>query len=369
MNAKNEKYMRLALELAASAKEKTYPNPMVGAVIVKSGRVVGSGYHKKAGLDHAEAAAIKSVKGSCKGATMFVTLEPCDHYGKTPPCTKAIISSGIKEVYAAMKDPNPINSGKGIRKLRGSGIKVNVGMIEEEAKELGRKYIKFITKKLPYVTIKLAQSLDGKISAADGTSKWISSEKSRKLVREMRGTFDAVMVGIGTVLADDPFLLDAAKKGYATRRVIIDSKLRIPEKANLINTAEKSPVIIAVTAAAPAHKAKRLARVRGVEIITVKSRGAKVDLEGLLLKLAEKGIVNILVEGGGELAGSFFDDGLADEVIFFISPKVLGGVSSSVRGKGAKTIADAIKLKDVKVSMSGDDVMVTGKIIHTRNHN
>lgn len=357
-----EKYMSFALELAARAEERTYPNPMVGAVIVKGGRVIGSGYHKKAGLDHAEVAALKSVKGPCKGATMFVTLEPCDHYGKTPPCTKAIIASGIKEVYAAMKDPNPITSGKGIRKLRAAGIRVNVGLKEHEAKELGRKYIKFITKKMPYVTIKLAQSLDGKIAAADGTSKWISSEKSRELVREMRGRFDAVMVGIGTVFADDPFLLDAKKKGYATRRIVIDSRLRIPERSNLIKTAERSPVLIAVTPAAPADKVKRLARIRGVEVITARSKAGKVDLGDLLGKLAERGIVNILVEGGGELAGALFDEGHADEVIFFISPKVIGGGNSSVKGKGVKTIADAIKLKDVKVLMSGDDVMVTGKI-------
>jgi diaminohydroxyphosphoribosylaminopyrimidine deaminase/5-amino-6-(5-phosphoribosylamino)uracil reductase len=357
-----EKYMRLALDLAASAGERTYPNPMVGAVIVKGGRVVGRGYHEKAGLDHAEVAALKSVKGSCKGATMFVTLEPCDHYGKTPPCTKAIISSGIKEVYAAMKDPNPINSGKGIRKLREAGIRVNVGVMASEAKELVRKYTRFITKKMPYVTIKLAQSIDGKIAATDGTSKWISSEKSRKLVREMRGKFDAVMVGIGTVLVDDPFLLDAAKKGYATRRVVIDSRLRIPERSNLIKTADRSPVLIAVTPAAPGYKVKKLARIRGVEVIMARAKSGKVDLGDLFGKLAERGIVNILVEGGGELAGSLFDEGYVDEVIFFISPKVIGGGSSSVKGKGARTIVDAIRLRDVEISMSGDDIMVEGKI-------
>lgn len=358
-----EKFMRLALALAASAEERTYPNPMVGAVIVKNGKVIGRGYHRKAGLDHAEIAAIKNAKGSVKGAAMYVTLEPCDHYGKTPPCTKALIESGIKEVYAAMKDPNPVTSGKGIRKLRGAGVKVHVGMMEKEARELGRKYIKYITEKMPYITVKLAESLDGKIAAADGSSKWISSERSRKLVRKMRGTFDAVMVGIGTVLEDDPFLLDEARKGYGTRRVVVDSKLRLPERSNLVKTALKSPVIIAVTSSAPGYKVNRLSRVQGLEVVTVRGKAGKVDLKDLFGKLAERGMVNILVEGGGELAGSLFDEKLADEAIFFISPKIIGGSASSVRGKGAATIAEAIRLRDVEVSMSGCDVMVRGKIL------
>lgn len=357
-----EKYMSVAVKLAAEAREKTYPNPMVGAVIVRGGRIIGKGYHKKAGLDHAEVAAIKDAKGSCRGATMFVTLEPCDHYGKTPPCTAAIIKSGIKEVYAAMKDPNPLNSGRGIKKLKSAGIKVKTGLRGEEARELNRKYIKFITKGLPFVTLKLAQSLDGKIAAADGTSKWISSEDSRRFVRRIRGTFDAIMVGIGTVLADDPFLLDEKKKGYSTRRIVVDSRLATPERSNLIKTARLSPVVIATTGLATAGKIKKLSRIKGVEVVCAKSKDGKVDLKDMLSKLAAKGIVNILVEGGGELAGGLLDEKLADEAIFFISPSIIGGDKSSVRGRGAKTIKDAIKLRDASVSMSGTDVVVRGRI-------
>lgn len=357
-----EKYMSIAIRLAAKAREKTYPNPMVGAVIVKGGRVIGKGYHKMSGLDHAEIAAIKDAKVSCKGATMFVTLEPCDHYGKTPPCTAAIIESGIRQVYAAMKDPNPLNSGRGSKRLRSAGIKVKTGVCWKEARELNRKYIKFITRGLPYVTFKLAQSLDGKIAAADGTSKWISSAASRGFVRRIRGTFDAIMVGAGTVAADDPFLLDKERKGYATRRVVADSRLRISENSNLIKTAALAPVIVATTMLAPAGKIQKFGRIKGVELMLAKSKAGKVDLKDMLSKLAAKGIVNILVEGGGGLVGALLDEKLADEAIFFISPSIIGGDKSSVRGCGAKTIKDAIKLRDARFSMSGKDVVVRGKI-------
>ena len=314
---KSKRYMSLALELAARAGERTYPNPMVGAVIVRNGRVIGRGYHRKAGLDHAEVDAIKDAGGDCKGAAMFVTLEPCDHYGRTPPCTEAIIKSGIKEVCAAMKDPNPLNSGRGVRRLRAAGIKVRTGICEHEARELNRKYIKFITKGLPYVTLKLAQSLDGKIAAADGTSKWISSASSRRFARRIRGTFDAIMVGSGTVTADDPFLLDERRKGYATRRVVADSRLGMSENSNLVKTARLSRVIIATTRMAPAAKIKKFSRIKGVELLLAKSKAGRVDLKDMLSKLAARGIVNILVEGGGELAGSLLDEKLADEAFFF----------------------------------------------------
>lgn len=360
MNA-HERYMRLALYLAAIAREKTYPNPMVGAVIVRGGRVIGRGYHKKAGGDHAEVAAIKSVKGSCKGAVMYVTLEPCDHYGKTPPCAAAIIESGIKEVYAAMKDPNPINSGRGTRTLKSAGVKVKTGLCGADAREINKKYIKFITRGLPYVTVKLAQSLDGKIAARDGSSKWISSVTSRKLVKKMRGSFDAVMVGVGTVTADDPFLLDENKRGYSTRRIVVDTTLRMPKKANLIRTAAKSPVIIATTMLASEDRIREFERIKGVEVIVADKRAGKVDMKDLLIKLAKKGIVNILVEGGGELVGSLVDEGLADEFLFFISKKIIGGGRGSIKGSGVATIADAIKLSGVEISVSGDDILIRGR--------
>lgn len=358
---KKEKYMLLALELARKAKERTYPNPMVGALIVKGGKVLGRGYHAKAGESHAEVKAIHQA-GNCSGAEMFVTLEPCDHFGKTPPCTQAIIDSGIKAVNIAMKDPNPINSGRGIKRLKKAGIKVSVGLCREEAGLLNRKYIKFITTELPYVTVKLAQSIDGKIAATDGSSKWISSASSRKFTRDMRKSFDAILVGSGTLLKDDPFLLDEKRKGYKTKRVIVDTSLKVPLRSNILKTLEKSPVIIGTTDLAPQAKLKKLRKLKGLEVISVEARGGKVPLGKLLRALAKRNIVNLLVEGGGEIAGSLMDEGLVDEAMFFISPKIIGGNHSSVKGRGARSITEALKMKNIEIKSSGSDIFVRGEV-------
>ncbi len=357
-----KKYMAMALKLAAKARDKTYPNPMVGAVIVKGGKVVGSGYHRRAGEDHAEVRAISSAGAACAGGTMFVTLEPCDHYGRTPPCTHAIVASGIRSVNIAIKDPNPLNSGRGIRTLTAAGISVNVGLCAGEAKALNRKYIKFITRGLPYVTVKLAQSLDGKIAARDGTSKWISCGASRKYVRKIRHDFDAIVVGCNTVLKDDPFLLDEKRRGYGVSRVIVDTRLRTPLDSHIIRTAEKSPVVIGTTELAPPSRVERFRKISGVEVIVTRSKKSKVSLRSFLARLARKGMVNVLVEGGGELAGSLIDEALVDEAIFFIAPKIIGGSYSSVKGKGVRTISEALELRDVRVKRFGEDVFVRGVI-------
>ena len=355
------RYMGMALDLAVKAKEKTYPNPMVGAVIVKAGKIIGKGHHLRAGGDHAEIRAIKDTRGRCDGAAMFVTLEPCDHYGKTPPCTDAIINSGIKTVYVGMKDPNPLNSGSGIKKLRNAGIKVMAGVRSKEAEELGRKYIKFITKNMPYITVKLAQSVDGKIAARDGSSKWISSEKSRKYTKKMRERFNGIMVGINTVLNDDPLLLDEKKKGYKTSRIVVDSTLKVPVDAALIKTRKKSPVIIASTDLAPKTKVRKLEKL-GVDVIQVKNKRGKVDIKKLLRELAKKDLLNVLVEGGGHLIGSMLDEKLVDEVHFYISPKILGGPYSSIKGMGVSNIKNAVKIKDMTIEASGEDIVVKGRV-------
>lgn len=360
--AKAKEYMELALELAARAGERTYPNPMVGCVIVSAGKISGKGYHKRAGLPHAEVEAIRSAGKKCSGASMFVTLEPCDHFGRTPPCTRAIIESGIGEVYVAMRDPNPLNAGRGTRALKKAGIKVHCGLMRKEAVRMNRKYIRFITDGRPYMTLKLAQSLDGKIAASDGTSKWISSRVSRASVKKMRASFDAVMTGINTVVEDDPFLLAAPQKARNTARVIVDSRLRISTRSNVIKTAGVSPVIIATTVHAPGKKVRAIKALRDVEVITVKSSGRRVDLGCFLGKLAERGIVNVLVEGGAELAGSLMDEGLIDEVIFFIAPKILGGAMTSLRGKGASSIDRAVRLDNIEVGTSGGDVLIKGTV-------
>ncbi|MFH1395444.1 MAG: bifunctional diaminohydroxyphosphoribosylaminopyrimidine deaminase/5-amino-6-(5-phosphoribosylamino)uracil reductase RibD [Candidatus Omnitrophota bacterium] len=356
------KYMKLALRLAEKAKDKTYPNPMVGAVIVKKNKIIGKGYHRKAGKPHAEVEAIRNASEHCRGAVLFVTLEPCDHYGKTPPCTEAIIKSGIKKVYVPIKDPNPLNRGRGIKKLRRAGIKVECGLCADEAKDINRKYIKYIKSGLPYVTLKLAESLDGKIAASDGSSKWISTSVARKYVRKMRSRYNAVMVGSNTVYYDNPFLLDEKKKGYGTFRVIVDSALKISLNSNLIKTASKSPVIIGTTEFADKTKKGKLCRINGVSVVSLKSKHKKVPLKAFLKCLAAKGIVNMFVEGGGELAGSLIDECLADEVMFFIAPKIIGGTHFSIKGKGSKNITKAIDLKDVQIKKFGTDIFVHGYI-------
>jgi diaminohydroxyphosphoribosylaminopyrimidine deaminase / 5-amino-6-(5-phosphoribosylamino)uracil reductase len=357
-----ERYMRLALDMARKGEGRTHPNPMVGAVIVSGGKMIACGYHHKAGSPHAEIMAMKSAKDSLKNAVMFVTLEPCDHYGKTPPCTRSIIESGIKKVYVAMKDPNPINSGRGIGKLLKNGIAVDLGIYGKESARLNRAYIKFITTGLPYLTVKLAQSIDGKLAARDGTSKWISSADSRKLVKKMRASSDAVMVGINTVLNDDPTLMAAKRPGKKVARIVLDSRLRMPENSRLVETADIAPLIIVTTSDVSSRRSARLSQKKGVEIVTAKKRRGKADIEDLLRKMGEKGIVNIFSEGGGELAGALIEGGFADEVIFFIAPKILGGNKFSIGGKGVPGINDAILIEQADISICGGDVVVRGNL-------
>ncbi len=356
--------MKMALELAGKANDETYPNPMVGAVIVSSGEIVGKGYHKKAGLDHAEIVAIKQAKEKCKNATLYVTLEPCDHQGKTPPCTEAIIKNGIKKVYIGTLDPNPLNSGRGMQKLKSAGIAVEMGLCEEEARNLNRKYNKFISKNVPYLTAKLAQSVDGKIAARDGSSKWITSDTSRKYVKELRGKFDAIMVGANTAIKDDPLLLPQPKTDKVFYRIVIDSSLRLSTNSQLVRTAsKKNPLIIATTSSASKAKIGMLEkRVAGIEVAQVKSERDRVSLKTFLRKLAKMGIVNILVEGGGELVGGLLDEGLVDEVIIFVAPKILGGPYSSIKGKGVSNITKAIDLKDMTMENCGGDIIIRGLI-------
>ena len=360
MKRSDAEYMSLALKLARKAKGKTYPNPMVGAVIVKNGKIIGKGYHRKAGADHAEVVAVNSVRGMCSGGTMFVTLEPCDHYGKTPPCTRAIITAGISTVNIAMKDPNPINSGRGIRRLRNAGISVNVGLRSSEAAALNRKYIKFVTTGLPYITVKLAQSIDGKIAARDGTSKWISSDASRKYTRKIRSDFDAIVVGSNTACKDDPFLLDEKRHGYDVARVIVDTRLKTRIDSNIVKTADKAPVLIGTTELAPRSRVEKFRRIKGVEVVVQRSKKKRVSMKPFLRALARKNMINILVEGGGELVGSLMDESLVDEVMFFIAPRIIGGGYSSVKGKGAGNITEALKLRDVEVKKFSSDIFIRG---------
>ena len=333
----HEKYMRMAISLAKRAEGLTSPNPVVGAVIVKGKKIVGRGYHKRCGLPHAEINALASAGRRAKGATLYVTLEPCNHFGRTPPCTDAIIKSGIKRVVAAMKDPNPITNGRGIKRLNRSGVKTVVGILEEEAKSLNRPYIKFITKKMPYVTVKAAESLDGKIATRTGDSKWITSGEARRYVHRLRAKVDAVMVGANTVLKDNPLLLSGVSGPRGPIRIIVCGRQKIPKSSKIFSTRRGHPPVL-------------LAR----------SKNGRVNLKELLKELAKREIANILVEGGGELIASLVENSLVDRFLFFIAPKIIGGrdAKTPVEGEGVGRMKEASVLKNVRVKRFANDILI-----------
>ncbi len=363
----NKKYMRLALRLAIKAKGRTSPNPLVGAVIVKDNRIIGRGCHRRAGEPHAEINALNMAGERARGATLYLNLEPCAHFGRTPPCTKRIISSRIKEVVIAMIDPNPLNCGRGVKKLRKAGIEVKVGVLEEEAKKINEAYTKYITTKKPFVILKTAMSLDGKIATKTGDSKWITNEKSRKYVHKLRREVDAILVGIETVLKDNPRLTSRIQDPGSRIpvrnpiRIVVDSKARIPLRARVLN--KKAPTIIATTKFALKRKIEAL-RKKGVKVLIIKDRDKKVNLKKLLKKLGELEVTSLLVEGGGKINASFLENSLVDKVLFFIASKIIGGEEAltPVEGGGIERIKDAIKLKDISVKRFEEDVLIEGYV-------
>lgn len=354
--------MKRALMLAEKGWGRTNPNPLVGAVIVKNGKIIGEGYHEYFGGSHAEVNALKSAVGDVKGATMFVTLEPCSHYGKTPPCSDAIIKFGIKEVYIAMEDPNPKVSGNGIRKLKEAGINVHVGMMEKEARQLNEIFIKYITTKLPFVILKSAMSIDGKIACHTGDSKWITSEKSREYVHRIRGRVSSIMVGVNTIIEDNPMLTARINGLKSPVRVIVDSKGRIPIGSNVIKD-KTAKTIIAATELMPDDVRQKLEDM-DIEVIVLKSSNLRVPLKELMVKLGQMGIDSILIEGGGTVNWTAFKEGIADKVMFFIAPKIIGGKNAltPVEGEGFESMADSINLKDIELERINDDILITGYI-------
>ena len=360
----HKRYMQLALELAKKAEGKTSPNPLVGAVIVKNGKIIGKGFHEKAGKPHAEINAINSVKDKrqLKGSTLYVNLEPCCHYGKTGPCTDEIIKSGIKEVYIAMLDPNPMNNGKGLAKLKKAGIKVNLGLMEKEARKLNEFFIKFITTKKPFVMMKTAMSLDGKIATKTGHSKWISCRESREHVHKLRNIVDAIIVGINTILKDDPRLTTRLniKEGNNPLRIVLDSTLKIPLKARVL---DNNNVMIATTSRC-SKKKKKILEKKGIKVVIVKSKNKKVDLNELMKKLALMGVTSVMIEGGSEVNASALEAGIVDKIIYFIAPIIIGGknAKTAVGGRGIKYLNETIKLREIKVKKIGSDMMVEGYI-------
>jgi diaminohydroxyphosphoribosylaminopyrimidine deaminase/5-amino-6-(5-phosphoribosylamino)uracil reductase len=360
----DEKYMRTALRLAAKANGRTSPNPMVGAVVVKNGKVIARGYHHKAGEPHAEAIALKKAGEKAKGATLFVTLEPCSHTNKrTPPCAPLVMQSGVKRIVIAMIDPNPRVSGGGVKALRKAGLEVVTGVLEDEARKLNEAFIKHITTGMPFVTLKIAQTLDGKVATATGESKWITGEKARQEGHRLRDANDAILVGINTVLKDEPLLTTRIPKGRDPIRVIVDSTLRIPVHARVITQKSPAKTVIATLASAPMTKTEKIQEA-GAEVLAVKSSRGRVDLRDLMKKLGRKGIMSVLIEGGPEVHASAIKSGIVDKVVLFVAPVLMTGRDSlcSIGGVSPARLGQAIRLEEVTSRFVGKDLMIEGYI-------
>lgn len=358
---RDERYMRRALELAACGRGLVEPNPLVGAVIVRDETVVGEGYHERYGGPHAEVHAIGQAGGRSRGATLYVSLEPCSHFGKTPPCADAVIAAGIARVVAAMCDPNERVAGQGIERLRAAGLTVDVGLLESDARSLNGPYLKLVATGLPYVHAKWAMTLDGKIATATGESKWITGDAARAAAHEIRGRMDAIVVGIGTVLADDPLLTARPPGPRVATRIVLDSAGRLPCDSQLVRTARQVPVLVATSSRAPAMNLTKL-RDLGCECLELPSDERGVSVRSLLTELGRRRMTNLLIEGGSQTLGSFHDAGAVDEQHVYVAAKTFGGDGlSPVAGKGLARIDQANSFEVVEVRQFGMDCL-----IHTR---
>jgi len=358
----DETYMKRALRLARKGRGKTAPNPMVGAVVVKNGAIIGEGFHPGPGEPHAEVTALNKAGRKAKGATLYTNLEPCCHTEKrTPPCTDAILKSGIRRVVAAMTDPNPLVSGQGFDLLRRGGVEITEGVLREEAERLNEVFIKYITTQRPFVILKVAMTLDGRIAAADGSSRWITGEAARLEVHRLRSEVNAVMVGIGTVLADDP-MLTARRPGMRNPiRIVIDPDLRIPLKAKLVTSISEAPTFLITTSSASAEKIRKLEKA-GVQVALLPQADRQISFDDIFERLGKAGITSVLIEGGGRVNGMALRSGMVDKVIFYVAPKLLCGddAKSAVAGKAIPSLGAALLLKDVQVRKSGGDLRIEG---------
>lgn len=356
-------FMKTALDLAQKGQGYTSPNPMVGAVIVKDGKVVATGYHQAAGGDHAEIHAINNAGAHAQSATLYVTLEPCNHAGRTPPCTEKILAAGIKRVVAAMKDPNPDVKGGGIDYLKHQGIDVRVGVCEAEAKKVNEMFIKFVQKKRPFVIVKCAATLDGQIATKSGDSRWVTGKESRKFVHRLRHSVDAIMVGIKTVARDNPSLTTRLdyKKGLDPIRIVLDTQLAISEEAKLLRLDSESDTIVITGNSVSENKKLRIEKT-GAQVIRAAVKDNFIDLDALMDQLGALGITSLLIEGGSRVIASAFKAGIVDKVFFYYAPKILGGNDGFpiCRGPGPAFMSECIPVKDIKVQQFEDDVMIEG---------
>ena len=361
----DEFYIKRALKLAAKAQGMTSPNPMVGAIIVKDGKLISEDFHRKAGDRHAEVLAIEKAGKKARGSTLYVNLEPCCHTEKrTPPCTKAILNAGIKKVIIGMKDPNPKVSGKGISELQSADIFVKSGILEDEAKRLNEVYIKYITTEKPFVILKIAMTLDGKIATPEGQSKWITGEQARRIVHRLRSRVDAIMTAIGTVKADDPQLTARIKGSKNPLRIVLDPNLEIPLNAKILQIPPETLIIARKSVVTNQHSAvnekEKMLLNRGVNIILYD--GEKVNLDWLVKRLGEMQITSVLIEGGSSLNAHALEDGIVDKVMFFIAPMIIGGRDSfpAVGGRNYKKLEDAYRMRGAKIRQIGADFLIEG---------
>lgn len=359
-------YMARALELAERGLGAVEPNPMVGCVVVApDGAVVGEGYHTRFGAPHAEVEALRRAGKAAAGATLYVTLEPCCHQGKTPPCTEAILAAGIKRVVAAMRDPFPKVAGGGFEALRKAGVAVETGLLEPAARELNAPYLKLVETGRPWVIAKWAMTLDGKLATRTGDSKWISGEASRRIVHELRGRMDAILVGRGTAEADDPLLTARPAGPRIATRIVLDSSASLSSRSQLVQSSADAPVMVVVSDSATDANRNRLSE-HGCEVFVAAGETPGERIEALLKELGSRGMTNVLVEGGGTLLGTLFDARAIDEVHAFVSPKIVGGsaAASPVAGQGIARMADALQLIQRQVSTIEQDLYIRGRILH-----
>lgn len=355
-------YMRIALEEAVKGEGWTNPNPMVGAVIVKDGRIIGRGYHRRYGESHAERNAIADCQESMEGAAIYVTLEPCCHHGKQPPCTEAVIREGFSRVVIGSDDPNPLVAGKGIRMLREHGITVDTGVLKEECDAINRVFFHYIRTKTPYVVMKYAMTMDGKIATCTGASRWITGEAARLHVQRSRHRYAGIMVGVGTVLLDDPMLNCRLPEGNSPVRIICDTNLRTPLEAKVVKTAGEIPTILAT--ACEDEKRRRAYEERGCEILSVSKEEGHISLSELMRSLGERKMDSILLEGGAELNDSALQAGIVNQVQAYIAPKIFGGrgARSPVGGRGVELPEQVFRLKNCRIQEIGEDILMEWEV-------
>lgn len=359
---KDAGYMRLALDLAQQGCGWTNPNPMVGAVIVKNGRIIGQGYHHRCGGLHAEREALKNCAEPPEGATLYVTLEPCCHQGRQPPCTDAILDAGIRRVVVGSGDPNPLAAGKGLEILRSHGVEVEAGVLQPECDALNRVFFHFIQTRRPYVVMKYAMTLDGKTATRTGASQWITGEAARQQVHRDRHRYAAILVGVGTVLADDPLLTCRMEGGRNPLRIICDTHLRTPLESQIVRTAKDVPTVLA--AVSPAPERRTALEAAGCHVWDLPDRDGHVDLGALMARLGAEDIDSVLLEGGGTLNWAALEQGLVQRVQAYVAPKLFGGAGakSPVGGLGVETPAQAVRLKNTAIIPIGEDFLIESEV-------